>query len=123
MSLLKPLAFAFGLIVLHDIAKANRRNDELVHEEIPDMSMNLDADYLQYPEEAIENRIGCNVETIFYVSPQGEIKRFSAKSSNDETLVAEAKRVLSTFEKWPIALYKGKPTYLYFGMPINFEIR
>ena len=78
---------------------------------------------LQYPEEAIENRIGCNVETIFYVSPQGEIKRFSAKSCNDETLVAEAKRVLSTFEKWPIALYKGKPTYLYFGMPINFEIR
>ena len=77
---------------------------------------------LEYPAYAAENEIECNITTLFYVSPEGKLDRFTTSSCSEESLIVEAKRVLESFNKWPVAYYNGNPIHLYFTMPINFKI-
>lgn len=77
---------------------------------------------LKYPKNARIAEIHGRVMTKFYINNLGQLERFSILQSVNNDLDNEAKRVITTFNKWPIPMYKGKSTFVEIYMPINFSL-
>lgn len=77
---------------------------------------------MHYPDSAIVNKIEGRVVVRFVVEKDGTLTHFSALNSPDESLSAEAIRVIKLTEPWHPAQNKGKTVRSWFHVPINFRL-
>jgi periplasmic protein TonB len=76
---------------------------------------------IKYPEQAELDGITGTVQFEFVVCEDGTICNLNITSKkNDETLIAEALRVMQLMPKWEPAQIKGKNVACFSSMPIMF---
>ena len=77
-----------------------------------------------YPKEAFENRISGVVTAQFSIDTDGSLADIRIlRGSGNESLNAEALRVLSSSPKWEPAYSDGKPARVTVQFPIFFQVR
>ena len=77
-----------------------------------------------YPKEAFENRISGVVTAQFSIDTDGSLADIRIlRGSGNESLNAEALRVLSSSPKWEPAYSDGKPARVTIQFPIFFQVR
>jgi protein TonB len=79
-------------------------------------------DNIQYPEEAIKNKIVGKVYLRFVVRKDGSVTDISIEQGTHELLDKEAKRLLSIMPKWKPGELKGKPVSTIMRLPMNFTL-
>lgn len=93
--------------------------------EFPGGSMELlryIANHVQYPEEAIENRIEGKVILRFVVNSDGSVDRAEVMRGVDTLLDNEALRVLGTVPKFRPGKQNGVPVPVWFTIPVVFKL-
>lgn len=78
---------------------------------------------LRYPEEAAVKKKSGRAIVQFNVNPDGRVRHVViAVSTGDESLDAEAVRVVSSSPRWKPGHQRGKPVTVQFTFPINFVL-
>lgn len=77
---------------------------------------------IQYPKSAAKNGIQGRVYVSFYIDKQGKVNKAEVVRGVDEILDNEAVRVVSSFDSWPIPIYKGKEINISITIPVNFSL-
>jgi TonB family protein len=84
--------------------------------------MNYIINEINYPEQSKLDGIEGRVFIKFIISKTGEIINASVASSVNETLDAEALRVVSGMPKWTPGEIEGQPVNVEFVVPIHFKL-
>lgn len=77
---------------------------------------------VQYPEDAIKNKIEGKVYIRFVVRKDGSITDIAVELGSHELLDKEAKRLLSIMPIWKPGEKDGKPVATVLRLPINFTL-
>lgn len=77
---------------------------------------------LRYPELSRKASIEGKVMTKFYINNEGKVEGLEITESVNSQLDNEAKRVITSYKKWPIPLYKGNSTYIELSFPVIFML-
>lgn len=78
-------------------------------------------DNLQYPQTALDRKIGGRVIIGFVVSGTGELTDIKVEHSVDPELDNEALRVIRNMPRWKPGMQKGQPVSVSFKVPIVFD--
>ncbi len=78
---------------------------------------------IRYPKNSRNDLIEGEVLTKFYINKKGDVERLTILKSKNEELDNKAKRVILSYKKWPIPIYKGEATYIEFIFPVIFALR
>ena len=84
--------------------------------------LNFVSDNLKYPESAIKNDIQGRVILRFIVKADGSIENIQVVRSVSSECDQEAIRVVKKFPKFSKPLQNGKPTSVWFTLPIQFKL-
>jgi TonB family protein len=79
-------------------------------------------DNLKYPESAIKNNIQGKVVLRFIVNADGSIENIQVVRSVSSECDQEAIRVVKKFPRFSKPLQNGKPTSVWFTLPIQFKL-
>ena len=79
-------------------------------------------DNVVYPAEAAQKGIQGRVIVRFVVTPDGSLENIEVKKSLDPLCDEEAIRVIKMMPKWIPATQDGKPVYVYYLLPIAFQL-
>lgn len=77
---------------------------------------------LKYPKNSKMTGTEGQVIAKFYIDNLGKTSKLTILKSVNEKLDNEAKRVIKSYKKWPIPIYKGKNSYFEIVVPINFRL-
>ncbi len=78
---------------------------------------------IKYPQIAKENGIQGKVFVSFVVDPNGKVTRIKVVRGVDPALDAEAIRVVENMPPWKPGKQRGKPVYVQYNLPINFQLQ
>lgn len=78
--------------------------------------------YIDYPERAAKTGKQGIVFLSFYINDFGQMERLTIYKSVDQDLDNEAIRVVKSFNKWPIPIYKGNRTWIRCSFPVAFQL-
>jgi TonB family protein len=101
----------------------------VVVEELPEFSGGKDAMMtwiaanLNYPSEAVKNKITGKVYVNFIISSTGKVKNVVVAKSVSPMLNAEAIRVISSMPDWKPGSQAGKPVDVQMLMPVDFNLK
>jgi protein TonB len=79
-------------------------------------------DNIKYPDIARENNIQGRVTLKFCVTYKGAIEQIQIMKGIDESLNAEAVRVVASFPAWKPAKQGGRAVNCWFFLPVNFKL-
>lgn len=80
-------------------------------------------EHLEYPEEALKNKIEGIVVIQFTIDKNGKLVNPSILKGANELLDNEALRVVKESPQWEPAMIKGKPVGVTFALPVTFRIK
>ena len=80
-------------------------------------------EHLEYPEEAVKNKIEGIVVIQFTIDKNGKLVNPSILKGANELLDNEALRVVKESPQWEPAMIKGKPVGVTFALPVTFRIK
>ena len=79
---------------------------------------------VRYPIECQEKKIQGRVVVMFTVAKDGVISNITVKeSSGNNSLDAEALRVIGAMPKWSPGTLRGKPIRVMYTVPVNFRLQ
>jgi protein TonB len=79
-------------------------------------------DNLNYPEEAVKQKLEGKVYVKFYVDTDGSVKEpVVLKDGVGGGCAEEAIRIVNSMPKWNPGFQKGKPVKVYFTLPLSFK--
>lgn len=80
-------------------------------------------EHLEYPEEAVKNKIEGIVVIQFTIDKNGKLVNPSILKGANELLDNEALRVVKESPQWEPAMIKGKPVGVTLALPVTFRIK
>lgn len=80
-------------------------------------------EHLEYPQSAKEYGIQGRVTVTFVVTSEGKVDKVRIKRGVEESLDAEAIRLVSSSPQWTPGTIDGKPVDVLFTFPIIFQLR
>ena len=80
------------------------------------------SDNIMYPSEAKENNIEGRVIVKFVVEKDGSITGITVAKSVDESLDAEAMRLINKMPQWLPAQNDNTPVRSYYTLPVTFKL-
>lgn len=83
--------------------------------------MQFVAQNLDYPEQAIKDKVEGNVFVEFTITAQGKVENAKILRSLSPECDAEVLRVVALMPQWTPAQENGKPVDARFVMPISFK--
>ena len=99
----------------------------IVVEEMPKYPGGEDALYeyiysaIEYPADALENKISGEVTVRFSVTKKGDISQATVLKGVDESLDAEAIRIVAKMPKWTPGTQAGRPVNVWKVVKIQFQ--
>lgn len=85
--------------------------------------MNYLSKSIKYPKSAFEKDIQGQVIVIFTINEEGKVTDPRVVESVEESLDAEAIRLVSAMPSWIPGRFSGKPVKSYFTLPITFKLQ
>ena len=83
--------------------------------------MQFVAQNLDYPEQAIKDKVEGNVFVEFTITAQGKVENAKILRSLSPECDAEVLRVVALMPQWTPARKNGQPVDAHFVMPISFK--
>ena len=77
---------------------------------------------IQYPVEAKAKKVTGTVYITFVIEKDGSISNIKPLRCPDESLCAEAMRVVKNMPKWKPGRQRGKPVRVQYNLPIKFSL-
>ena len=132
LSLLLLAAFGFAASAQSNEADVNAAIVEeevfVVVEQDPEFPGGMEKLYqylssnIQYPVEAKAKKITGTVYISFVIEKDGSISNIKQLRCPDESLCAEAVRVVQNMPKWKPGRQRGKPVRVQYTLPIKFNL-
>lgn len=120
-SIILTIAFAFAALTA--MAQTSNKIEYIFHDVDPvPVNMKSIVDKIDYPEEAIANKIEGTVVFRVFVNEKGEYRKHYVFSSAHPALAVYADNQIENLEFEP-ALADGEPVAAWVNIPVKFEIR
>jgi periplasmic protein TonB len=100
----------------------------IIVEEMPEYPGGEDALYdyiysaIEYPADALENKISGQVIVRFSITKKGDISQATVVKGVDESLDAEAIRIVAKMPKWTPGRQAGRPVNVWWVVRIQFQL-
>lgn len=79
--------------------------------------------HLEYPREAVINKIEGDVWVRFIINKKGQVTNIEARGPQGGAMLEmEAKTVIANLPKFKPGMYNGKPINVKYAFPVNFKL-
>ena len=126
------LALAFTLTTTAAIAQSQPKNQpvakDVVHttaDVMPEPTVNVQdflAKNLDYPKDALKQKVEGRVVIRFVVAEDGSLTDAMVERGVDPALDAAALATVKKMGKWRPGSIKGKPVKIYYRVPVSFKL-